>query len=72
MSDNQITKLSGLDIVPDTDNTKITGLYIPQLTTAQINALSTNIVRNGGLVYDVTDNELKVRKNGAWVAITTA
>lgn len=72
MSDNQITKLSGLDIVPDTDNTKITGLYIPQLTTAQINALSADVVRNGGLVYDVTENELKVRKNGAWVAITTA
>lgn len=72
MSDNQITKLSGLDIVPDTDNTKITGLYVPQLSTAQINALSADVVRNGGLVYDVTDNELKVRKNGAWVAITTA
>lgn len=72
MSDNQITKLSGLDIVPDTDNTKITELYIPQLTTAQINALSADVVRNGGLVYDVTENELKVRKNGAWVAITTA
>lgn len=72
MSDSQITKLSGLDIVPDSDNTKITGLYVPQLTTVQINALSADVVRNGGLVYDVTDNELKVRKDGAWVAITTA
>jgi hypothetical protein len=73
MSNTPITTLSGLNISPTgASEKKITGLYIPQLTTAEIDALDASIVRNGGLVYDSTADELKVYKNNAWRNVTTA
>jgi hypothetical protein len=67
-----ITKLSGLDINPtDASETKFTGLYIPQLTAGAIEALDASVVRNGGFVYDITNNRINARVNNAWVTVTT-
>jgi len=64
MHDTSITKLSGLDINPQgASEKKLTGLYIPSLTTIEINNLSSEIVRDGGIVYDSTIGGLRTRKN---------
>lgn len=70
MSDISITKLSGLDIDPkDTSEKKRTGLYIPSLTTDEINDLSSDIVRDGGIIYDSTISGLRTRKNNTWIGL---
>ena len=43
------------------------GIFIPQLTTDQRNALSN--VMNGQLIYNTTTNKAQVYENGAWVNI---
>ena len=71
--DSKITKLSGLDIQPKSEyETRFTGLYVPQLTANEITTLDASVIRNGGLVYDTTNNQLKVRQNNAWKTVTTS
>lgn len=73
MDNSKITKLSGLKIKPKSeDEKKFTGLYAPQLTQNEIDQIDASVVENGGLVYDTTNNQLKLRKNNAWVAVTNA
>ena len=67
--DNQITKLSGLDITPDSQNIKNAGFYVPQLTTVQTEELSSD--RDGLLVYNTTLNKLVARVSGEWVDVVT-
>lgn len=71
MTNTQITKLSGLDINPQGANEKkLTGLYIPSLNTTEINNLSSEIVRDGGIVYDSTIGGLRTRKNNTWIGLS--
>lgn len=70
MTKATITTLSGLDVTPQDENEKkTTGLYVPQLSADEINALDASIVRNGGLVYDTTANKFKAYQNGGWVQV---
>jgi len=72
MTNTQITKLSGLDINPQSaSEKKLTGLYIPSLTTTEINNLSSEIVRDGGIVYDSTIGGLRTRKNNTWIKLSS-
>lgn len=41
------------------------GIFVPQLTTTQRNALQ-NVI-NGQLIYNTTLNKFQGRENGAWV-----
>ena len=69
MADTPITKLSGLDITPDTENEKFTGFFLPQLSEPEIDA---TVLRNGALVYDTTANAIKAYINGSWYTLATA
>ena len=67
-----ITRLTGLDIQPQSvvvnglstiPNSKIHGLYVPNLTTAQIVTLATKSpaeLRNGAIVYNTTTNTFQI------------
>jgi len=71
MHDTSITKLSGLDINPQgASEKKLTGLYIPSLNTTEITNLSSEIVRDGGIVYDSTIGGLRTRKNNKWIGLS--
>lgn len=65
MSDAPITKLSGLDISPDPHN-KNNGFYAPQLTTAQRDAIPSNTIRNGGIIYNTEQNTFQTYAQGTW------
>lgn len=65
MSDTAITKLSSLDITPDPQN-KNNGFYVPQLTTAQRDAIPSKTVRNGGVVYNSDLKLFQVYQDNAW------
>lgn len=65
MAINQITQLSGLDITPDLEN-KNNGLYVPQLTSTQINEIPAKTLRNGGIIYNTNTNSFQTYAQGAW------
>jgi hypothetical protein len=70
MTNPNITTLTGLNIVTDFVNPDY-GFYLPQLTTAQRNAIPLTTIRNGALVYNITTNTMQAYQNGAWVTIQT-
>ena len=70
MSDQAITTLSSLSIVPDPDNNN-NGFYLPQLTAAQIAAIPVETLRNGALIYNTTTNTVEARVNGVIVTAVT-
>jgi len=74
MTKPAITTLSALNIVPSSTS-KNNGVYFPQITLAQKNAIPANLLRNGCVVYQTDDagaNTLQLYANGAWVTITAA
>jgi len=52
-------------------NSHNNGFYAPQLTTAQIAAISTSTLQNGAIVYDTDNNVFKVYQNNAWATLAT-
>jgi hypothetical protein len=72
MPKNPMTQLSNLAISPtDANEKKTTGLYVPILTNMEINSMDNSIVRNGGIIYNNTTQQLQVRKAGFWKNVTT-
>lgn len=71
MSDAPITKLSSLDISPDPHN-KNNGFYVPQVTTAQRNAIPGNTIRNGGIIYNSNLRFFQVYQDNAWKNLNTS
>ena len=65
-----ITRFSSVDIEPSSTN-RDNGLYIPRLTEAQKNIIPADVIHNGCIIYNITDNEVQVYKNGAWTNINT-
>ena len=65
MSDAPITKLSSLDIYPDPHN-KNNGFYVPQVTTAQRDAIPSDTIRNGGIIYNTEQNTFQTYAQGTW------
>lgn len=70
MSDAPITKLSSLDISPDPHN-KNNGLYVPQVTTAQRNAIPSNTIRNGGIIYNTEQETFQTYAQGTWNSLAS-
>ena len=71
MSDAPITKLSSLDISPDLHN-KNNGFYAPQLTTAQRDAIPSNTIRNGGIIYNSDLRFFQVYQDNTWKNLNTS
>ena len=71
MSDAPITKLSSLDISPDPHN-KNNGFYVPQVTTAQRDAIPGNTIRNGGIIYNSDLRFFQVYQDNAWKNLNTS
>lgn len=72
MSKAPITRLTSLDIQPNSTATVSHGFYIPLLTTAQIVLIPANELRNGLLVANSTTNALQVRLNGTLRNVNTS
>ena len=70
MSDAPITKLSSLDISPDPHN-KNNGFYVPQVTTAQRDAIPSNTIRNGGIIYNTEQNTFQTYAQGSWNSLAS-
>ena len=45
------------------------GLYLPQLTTTKRNNIPQNVLKNGGIIYNITTNTLEAYVNNVWVDI---
>jgi len=58
-----ITRVPGLEI--STSSTKNNGLYIPQLTTAQRDAIPANLLRAGAMIYNTTTSTYQGYNKGA-------
>jgi hypothetical protein len=71
MINPNITTLTGLNIVPDSTNPN-NGLYLPQLTTGQRDAIPLTTIRNGALIYNITTDTIQAYQAGAWVTVQTA
>ena len=71
MSDTPITKLSSLDISPDPHN-KNNGFYVPQVTTAQRDAIPVGTIRNGGIIYNSDLRFFQVYQDNAWKNLNTS
>lgn len=65
MADTPITKLSALDITPDPNNPN-NGFYVPELTTEQRDAIPSDTLRNGLIIYNSHLNMFQVRMNAEW------
>ena len=65
-----ITRFSSVDIEPSSTN-KDNGLYIPRLTEEQKIIIPAEVIHNGCIIYNITDNEVQVYKNGAWTNVNT-
>jgi hypothetical protein len=59
-----ITTFSSVAVTPSSTNNE-NGLYVPQLTTAQRDAIPDP--KNGGIIYNLTTNTVETRVNGGWV-----
>lgn len=72
-----ITRVSSMVVDPNyninlsTDVNTSQGFYVPQLTTAQINAIAAPTLQNGGLVYNTTTNTFQAYEGGAWTNLST-
>lgn len=70
-----ITRVSSMVVDPNyninlpTDVITSQGLYVPQLTTTQITAITTPTLQNGAVVYNTSTNTFQVYQNGTWVAL---
>lgn len=58
-----ITRFSGVAIDPVSSNNN-NGLYPPQLTTAQRDAIPIDVLKDGGVIYNIDVGELQTYNNG--------
>lgn len=65
-----ITRVPNLAITPVSTN-KNNGLYAPQLTTIQRDAIPANTLANGAIIYNTTLNSYQIYQNQAWGGIAT-
>ncbi len=72
-----VTRINGAfqvqaDSVGNPNNaTNYNGFYAPQLTTTQRNAIPTNTLQNGAIIYNTTTSTFQVYQNLAWTNLTT-
>jgi len=66
-----ITRVPNLAITPVSTN-KNNGLYAPQLTTAQRDAIPAATLVNGAIIYNTSINLFQSYQNGAWYTLTTS
>ncbi len=64
-----ITRVPNLAIAPVSSN-KNNGLYAPQLTTAQRDAIPAATLANGAIIYNTSVNLFQSYQNGAWYTLT--
>ena len=65
-----ITRVPNLAITPVSTN-KNNGLYAPQLTTTQRDAIPATTLANGAIVYNTTTGQFQVYQNSAWNVLNT-
>ena len=70
MPNTQITKLSSLDITPNQQN-KNNGFYVPKLTTTERDAIPSNTIRNGGIIYNTDQNTIQTYAQDLWNSLTS-
>lgn len=69
MSQSPITNLTSLAIT-GTDDANNLGFYVPLMTTAQRDAISTSLLRNGALICNSTTGFFNVYQGSAWKALS--
>lgn len=60
-----ITNFSSVNVTPSSTNNN-NGVYLPQLTTAQRDAIPGTTARNGGMIYNSTTQTIEARIGGNW------
>jgi len=65
-----ITTFSSLAVNQSPTN-KDNGLYAPELTQDQIDAIPADTLRNGAIVYNLTENFFQIYENDEWQSINT-
>jgi hypothetical protein len=65
-----ITTFSSLAVNQSPTN-KDNGLYAPELTQEQIDAIPADTLRNGAIVYNITESSFEIYEDGDWENINT-
>jgi len=74
MSQPDITTFSSLLIDPSYNDLNLAannGFFLPALTQAQIDAIAEPVLRVGGLVFNITTNNMQVYQDGVWTDVST-
>jgi hypothetical protein len=66
-----ITNFSSVAVSPSVTNQN-NGLYVPQLTQAQINKIPAATLKNGAIVYNLDLNVFRIYTSNAWATINTS